>query len=78
MAKRDMHQQRRYAEHRMFLAIERLLVARTDLEKKSSSKWARAWRNISQDSSRDAVSSAPLLFTNGTVSECEIRLQPAA
>jgi hypothetical protein len=56
MAKRDMHQQRRYAEYRMFLAIERLLVAGTNVEKERSSKWARAWRNASQASNHDAFS----------------------
>ena len=56
MEKRDIRQRRLYAEHRMVIAIERLLDATTDSERKKASKWAHAWRDFSEGSNRDAVS----------------------
>lgn len=55
MEKRDIHQRRLYAEHRMVVAIDRLLNARTDSERKKASKWAHAWRDFSEGSNRKEV-----------------------
>ena len=54
--KRDILKRRAYAEHRMVLAIDRILVARTDSERKKASKWAYAWRDFSQGSNHDPFS----------------------
>jgi hypothetical protein len=56
MEKRDIRQRRLYAEERMIIAIDRLLEARTDSERKMASKWAHAWRDFSKGHNRDAVS----------------------
>ena len=55
MEKRDIRQRRLYANHRMVVAIDRLLDAKTDSERKKASKWARAWRDFSEGSNHDAV-----------------------
>lgn len=56
MKKQDIRQRRLYANHRMVVAIDRLLEAKTDSERKKASKWAHAWRNFSERRNRDAVS----------------------
>jgi hypothetical protein len=56
MEKRDIRQRRLYADHRMVIAIDRLLAAKTDSERKKASKWAHAWRDFSEGRNRDAVS----------------------
>jgi hypothetical protein len=48
--KRDILEWRAYADHRMVLAIDRILVATTDLEREKAIKWAYAWREFSQRS----------------------------
>ena len=48
MKKQDILERRAYAEHRMVLAIDRILDAKTDLEREKASKWAYAWRDFSQ------------------------------
>ena len=56
METRDIHQRRLYADHRMVVAIDRILKAKTDSERKMASKWAKAWRNFSEGPDRVAVS----------------------
>jgi hypothetical protein len=56
MEKQDIHQRRLYADHRMVVAIDRLLDAKTDSERKIASRWAHAWRAFSEGRNRDAVS----------------------
>jgi hypothetical protein len=56
MKKQDICQRRLYANHRMVVAIDRLLEAKTDSERKKASKWAHAWRDFSGSRNRDAVS----------------------
>lgn len=56
MEKRGILQRRLYADQRMVIAIERLLNARTDSERKKASKWAHAWRDFSEGPNPDAVS----------------------
>jgi hypothetical protein len=56
MKKQDIRQRRLYANHRMVVAIDRLLDAKTDSERKKASKWAHAWRDFSEGRKRDAVS----------------------
>ena len=60
MEKRDIRQRRLYADHRMVIAIDRLLAAKTDLERKKASEWAHAWRDFSEGLNRDAVSLSDL------------------
>jgi hypothetical protein len=55
MEKRDIRQRRFYANHRMIIAIDRLLDAKTDSERKKAGKWARAWRDIREGPNHDAV-----------------------
>ena len=55
MEKRDIRQRRLYANYRMVVAIDRFLDAKTDSERKKASKWARAWRDISEGPDHDAV-----------------------
>jgi len=76
MEKREVRQRRLYADHRMLEAIDRLLEAKTDLEKKKASKWARAWRDFSVGRNRHAVSLSALnrQWQEGSVSECGITL----
>jgi hypothetical protein len=52
MIKRDISERRADADHRMVLAIDRILVATTDSEREKASKWAYAWREFSQGSNR--------------------------
>lgn len=56
MAHRELHQRRAYAAHRMEMAIERILGARTDYERTMASKWAYAWRELSRGSEFVALS----------------------
>jgi hypothetical protein len=56
MEKQDIWQRRLYAEERMVIAIDRLLEAQTDSERKMASKWAHAWRDFSEGRNRGAVS----------------------
>lgn len=56
MEKRDIRQRRLYADHRMIVAIDRLLQANTNAEREKASKWARAWRTFSEGCNRGAVS----------------------
>jgi hypothetical protein len=60
MEKRDIRQRRLYANHRMVVAIDRLLDAKTESERKMASKWAYAWRDFSEGRKRDAVSLSAL------------------
>ena len=60
MKKQDIRQRRLYADHRMVVAIDRLLDAKADLERKKASKWAHAWRDFSEGRNRDAVSLSDL------------------
>jgi hypothetical protein len=60
MEKQDIRQRRLYANHRMVVAIDRLLEAKTDSERKKASKWAHAWRDFSEGRNRDAVSMSGL------------------
>lgn len=53
MAQRNLSLRRAYAEHRMGVAIERILVARTERERTKASKWAYAWRDFNQGSTHD-------------------------
>ena len=55
MEKRDMRQRRFYANHRMVVAIDRILTAKTDSERKMASKWAHAWRDFSEGPDRVAA-----------------------
>ena len=55
MEKRDIRQRRFYADHRMVVAIDRLLDAKTDSERKIASKWAHAWRDFSEGPDRVAA-----------------------
>jgi hypothetical protein len=55
MEKRDIRQCRLYADHRMVVAIDRFLAAKTDSERKMASKWAYAWRDFSEGRNRDVV-----------------------
>lgn len=48
MARRGLAQRRAYAEHRMQLAIERILASRTHDERTMATKWAYAWRRFSR------------------------------
>lgn len=50
MAQRELHQRRTYAEHRMEVAIERILAATTVYERTTASQWAHAWRKFSRGS----------------------------
>jgi hypothetical protein len=56
MEKHDIRQRRLYANHRMVVAIDRFLDARTDSERKKANQWARAWRGFSEGRKREAVS----------------------
>ena len=56
MEKRDIRQRRLYADHRMVVAVDRFLDAKTNSEKEKASKWARVWRDFSEGPNRDAVS----------------------
>jgi hypothetical protein len=56
MQKQDIRQRRLYANHRMVVAIDRLLEAKTDSERKMASKWAHAWRDFSEGRNRDTAS----------------------
>jgi hypothetical protein len=56
MKKQNIRQRRLYANHRMVVAIDRLLEAKTDSERKKASKWAHAWRDFSENRNRDAIS----------------------
>jgi hypothetical protein len=66
MIKRDILERHAYAEHRLVLAIDRILVARTDLEREKASKWAYAWRDFSQCSNRVPFPLPPVLIRNKT------------
>ena len=52
MEKQDIRQRRLYANNRMIVAIDRLLEAKTDSERKKASKWAHAWRDFSEGHKR--------------------------
>jgi hypothetical protein len=56
MENRGIYQRRVYAGHRMVVAIDRFLEAKTDSERDKASKWAHAWRDFSEGRDRDAVS----------------------
>lgn len=56
MEKRDIHQRRLYADRRMVVAIDRILRANTESERKMASKWVHAWRNSSEWPNRVAIS----------------------
>jgi hypothetical protein len=64
MEKRDIRQRRLYANHRMVVAIDRLLDAKTDSERKTASKWAHIWRDFSEDRNRDAASCQVLVLSD--------------
>ena len=55
MEKRDVRQRRLYADHRMVVAIDRLLQAKATAEREKASKWAHAWRDFSEGSNRAAA-----------------------
>ena len=55
MEKRDIHQRRLYGNYRMVVAIDRILTAKTDSERKMASKWAHAWRDFSEEPDRVAA-----------------------
>jgi hypothetical protein len=42
MEKQDIRQRRLYANHRMVVAIDRLLQEKTESERKMANKWAHA------------------------------------
>ena len=60
MEKRNILQRRLCADHRMVIAIDRLLEAKTDSEREKASKWAHAWRDFSGGRDPDAVSLSAL------------------
>jgi hypothetical protein len=60
MEQRDIRQRRLYADHRMVIAIDRLLEAKTDSEREKASKWAHAWRDFSGGGNPDAISQSAL------------------
>lgn len=41
--RRDQHQRRAYAIHRLGLAVDRLIRAKGKTEKERAAKWAAAW-----------------------------------
>lgn len=58
MAQRELYQRRAYAEHRMEIAIERILAAKTEYERTIASQWAYAWREFSRGPRCTALSGA--------------------
>lgn len=41
--RRDIHQRRAYALHRLGLAVDRQIRAKTKAEKEQATRWAAAW-----------------------------------
>jgi hypothetical protein len=62
MGHRELHQRRAYAEHRMGVAIERILAAKTVYERTTASQWAHAWRKFSRGSKYVARSGSRLVY----------------